>query len=537
MIKSFYFLLLLILGVSCSNPVKKEKITEQYVQKEIDKLQSVQDSSNTAMIVNTSKKIKEHAKAINYDVGVFQCNLIIMNSLCASGNYKETIAIGKENERLVKNIKSNYGLCTHYRILGAAYLNLGLVDEGKNFLNKALEYNEKIKDKNVKYFQLALIYDYFAFGEAMGNGSPASERTKKYYLKKLWAIQQIDNSKEFELKKNQILSFLYMNLGVISNQEKKTKEAEAYFHKALQICKKYGITKQAPTITNNEMAWLLFDQKKYDSCISYAQTGIAFEKNDSKPQIRRDLFEVLYKSYSEKGDVHNSEKYTKLYMKLNDSILDAQEMAINEPVKSIVKEKEEDHKKNIFSILTIIGISILLLATVIFLLWRRNQKILHKKYENIISQLKNEDHKSPVFEDEINQKLLKADKSITINEATVSSILQKLEKFEKSERFLKKDINLSYLANFLDTNPRYLSEIINQYKGKNVNHYLNGLRIHRITELLYKEPVYREYKITYLAEYCGFASREVFAAAFKKETGVTPSYFINQLVSDQKEYV
>ncbi|WP_449399443.1 helix-turn-helix domain-containing protein [Chryseobacterium wanjuense] len=167
------------------------------------------------------------------------------------------------------------------------------------------------------------------------------------------------------------------------------------------------------------------------------------------------------------------------------------------------------------------------------MLWRRNQKVLHKKYENIISELKSEESKTSV--DEIpNQSILNLEKSLNINDNTISTILQKLDKFEKSEKFFKKEMNLSYLANSLDTNPRYLSEIINQYKGKNVNNYLNGLRIHRITELLYKEPVFREYKITYLAEYCGFASREVFAAAFKKETGVTPSYFINQLTIDQK---
>jgi YesN/AraC family two-component response regulator len=88
------------------------------------------------------------------------------------------------------------------------------------------------------------------------------------------------------------------------------------------------------------------------------------------------------------------------------------------------------------------------------------------------------------------------------------------------------------LSNSLNTNPRYLSEIIKQHKGKNFNNYLNGLRIHYITNKLYDTPVFREYKISYLAEACGFSSREVFAVIFKKETGVTPSYFISQLKKD-----
>ncbi|AZA77307.1 AraC family transcriptional regulator [Chryseobacterium sp. G0186] len=65
--------------------------------------------------------------------------------------------------------------------------------------------------------------------------------------------------------------------------------------------------------------------------------------------------------------------------------------------------------------------------------------------------------------------------------------------------------------------------------NKSFNNYLNGLRINYITAKLYDTPIFREYKISYLAETCGFSSREVFAVIFKKETGVSPSYFINQL--------
>ncbi|MFC3158036.1 Helix-turn-helix domain-containing protein [Chryseobacterium arachidis] len=80
----------------------------------------------------------------------------------------------------------------------------------------------------------------------------------------------------------------------------------------------------------------------------------------------------------------------------------------------------------------------------------------------------------------------------------------------------------------------YLIQLNDFYGIPRFNSYLNGLRIQHFTEQLYKEPVFREYKITYLAEYCGFASREVFANAFKKETGVTPSYFINQLRNSEQ---
>lgn len=204
----------------------------------------------------------------------------------------------------------------------------------------------------------------------------------------------------------------------------------------------------------------------------------------------------------------------------------------------LIAEKENENPLN--QTLVMIGCILFVLALFSLFLWKRSQRIFHIRYENIISQLKkeeknnNQSHISVLgdISDCPNTINAAPDKNLNIHDSTINIILNKLNKFEKSEKFLKKEISLTSLASSLDTNPRYLSEIIKQYKEKNFNNYLNGLRIQYITQLLYKEPIYREYKITYLAEYCGFASREVFAIAFKKETGVTPSYFISQLRGD-----
>ncbi|MDQ0065761.1 hypothetical protein [Chryseobacterium lathyri] len=67
--------------------------------------------------------------------------------------------------------------------------------------------------------------------------------------------------------------------------------------------------------------------------------------------------------------------------------------------------------------------------------------------------------------------------SIRIPEDTVKSLLEKLEKFEASEKYLRKDASLTWLANNLNTNTKYLSEIIKIEKGKNFSNYINGLRI------------------------------------------------------------
>jgi len=100
--------------------------------------------------------------------------------------------------------------------------------------------------------------------------------------------------------------------------------------------------------------------------------------------------------------------------------------------------------------------------------------------------------------------------------------------------YIDQNMSLSTLSSMLNTNTKYLSEIIKHHKNKKFKNYINGLRIEYIMQLLFNQPEYREYKISYLAGCCGFSSRVVFGVVFKKEKGILPSYFIQSLGKIQK---
>ena len=60
------------------------------------------------------------------------------------------------------------------------------------------------------------------------------------------------------------------------------------------------------------------------------------------------------------------------------------------------------------------------------------------------------------------------------------TLLEKLNLFEQEERFTDKNMSLSYMATFMDTNTKYLSYIIKKYKTKDFTTYTNELRINFI---------------------------------------------------------
>ncbi|EJL75820.1 AraC family transcriptional regulator [Chryseobacterium populi] len=485
--------------------------------------------------IELCKNIYRASKELDYKEGMLESNTILMAKYFDRGSFKDVIEISKEAEKLAGETKNNELLSNVCRLRAASYTELGFNENSRKEFLKALGITEKLTSENYKYYQQALIYNGLASYSAHVN---APIDSVVYYQKKsLEIINKVDDHKDFINKKHHTLALAYINLGMTSNALHHTRDAEMYFSKALDLCRseKYTIGKDLEVMVLNEFSWLYYDQKKYDKAISYAEQAERLEKQIRSPYIRRDVYEVFFKSYVEQGKKEDSKKYMNLYTQLNDSLINAEKKTINTPVKHLMAEQGEIHSNSIQKMLIITsGIAIVLLLTGSFF-WKRNQAKLHKKYETMIESLKskNEDP-GPASSSPIS-----AEKGISITDDTVKVILLKLEKFEKSQKFIKKDLSLTSLANELNTNTRYLSEIIKQYKGKNYNNYINGLRIDYITNKLYENPVYREYKISYLAEACGISSREVFAVIFKKETGVTPSYFINNLKKDysNQEYV
>ena len=118
---------------------------------------------------------------------------------------------------------------------------------------------------------------------------------------------------------------------------------------------------------------------------------------------------------------------------------------------------------------------------------------------------------------------------------TEQELLRKLLKFEQSQKFLQPDISLTSLAKSLDTNTKYLSDVINRNKQVNFNQYINDQRIHYIIEKMKAEPKYLNYKMYYLAEACGFSSQSSFSTVFKSVTGISPLSFIKFLKNEPKD--
>jgi len=184
------------------------------------------------------------------------------------------------------------------------------------------------------------------------------------------------------------------------------------------------------------------------------------------------------------------------------------------------------------SIICLIGIAAIIFISI---LEKRKSKSIQKQIDFYLKQqdfIKKIEEKEIIKSEKPEPEISK--KAVVISKEKEADILARLEEFEKSENFLSKEMSLAVLAGQLETNTKYLSEVINKYKEKNYNNYINELRINYIAYLLKTDSAYLNYKVSYLAEKAGFSSHSAFTTVFKSVTGISPNTYIQQLTQNKR---
>jgi AraC-like DNA-binding protein/cbb3-type cytochrome oxidase subunit 3 len=121
-----------------------------------------------------------------------------------------------------------------------------------------------------------------------------------------------------------------------------------------------------------------------------------------------------------------------------------------------------------------------------------------------------------------------------LNPLFVESILNQLHVFEKENKFLDNQISQKMLSESLGTNSTYLSKIINVYKGKSFNHYINDLRIDYIIEFMKNDAKYLNIDVKELATMAGFTNAISFSDNFQRKYQIKPSFFIKMMKENMR---
>ncbi|MEM6718429.1 MAG: helix-turn-helix domain-containing protein [Bacteroidota bacterium] len=289
----------------------------------------------------------------------------------------------------------------------------------------------------------------------------------------------------------------------------------------------------------------LYQGKSYYSLQQYNKAILHLEKayEASKelkidfPNLQETLF-LLAKSYSEVGDTKKAIQYYDLFYdkdKENEQMANITSKTLYEKYdipsfENQIRKLKNESKRigNKYTYTKYIAWSLLVAFISILFFYIKRQYQYKKRFEKLLVHIntleqQKEISKATPAQKETNRKKPK------IADEKVAEILKNLEKFERKELFLSNKCTLTYVAKKVNTNSTYFSIILQEHKKKKFVQYLSDLRIEYVLKRLKNDPVFRSYDIKSIAQEVGFNTAESFSKAFKKRTGIYPSFFIKSL--------
>lgn len=420
--------------------------------------------------------------------------------------------------------------------LAHTYLSLSYVT--KNFLERetSLEYFRRaleIYKKLENYSWMA--FTYFRIGTYYLNEFHDTLTGMNYYFKGIDLIR-----KHNVLRK---AGHLYVAVATVYTTTNKLDSAGYWFRLADSVTL---LMPKSPERTRYlyQVGQYYRYLKQYDLAEQKMLEALKLTKTEKDPTLKQNIYRFLYFLYRDMGDYKRALEIYKKRNQTADSLFkketerDVVEMQIRYETRekehelAIMKKneqlKDEEIRKNkIYIFAFSSGFMIILLFSIIL---TRQYLVKRKAFDKLVEK---------------NMALLKCnnkpvkpqkDENGALDPELREQILKKLNyQVRQKKCFLKSNLTLNMLSKKCSTNSSYLSRLINLEYHTNFNNFINELRIREAQKMMTDEK-YQAYSIEGLSSVVGFKSKSVFNTAFKKYTGVTPSYYLEYLKKESQTF-
>ncbi|MDR6763865.1 AraC-like DNA-binding protein [Flavobacterium sp. 2755] len=443
--------------------------------------------------------------------------------------FKEAMINYNQAEKIALKTNTDYYYVVREYIGITKSEDLGDYNEALDIFKECYHYYKTVDVRNSKYSKR---YQGIIFGLADCYKSLQNTDSTTYYNKLGYRESQITKNEEYK--------YLFtLNEGANQVLKKNYKEALDSINKALPKMIEYNNV-------GNVLAAYFYLGKTYEGLGKKTIAAKNFIKVDSMYKVTKEIstefidgYPYLITYYKNLGNKEKQLKYITAYMAI-DSILQKNYKELN---KLVQKEYDTPHliseKESLIEFLNneqtkfYWGLGFLFIAIVAISGFGLHQYQLKKKYRirfnKIINQsLEVKENQTENNDTQITNNIVKTE-DIGIGEELINHILEKLKVFEKNKGYLESNITIQTLSTTFETNSKYVSKIVNVFKGKTFIQYINDLRIEYAIVQLKENNKLRKYTIQALALEFGFNNAESFSAAFSKKTGIKPTYFIKEL--------
>lgn len=465
-------------------------------------------------------------QAVNYpsiDVRYKALNERILARICiALGDYSKGIdwlLLSSQDFELAGLTKS---VAINHKIMGRYYMNMENLPQALLSFQKAesgiLESNDSLE-----LFYIYINYvDYYI---------KSNDLKKARHYAQL-CMQQCENGNDNNMK-----TLVYNNMGEIEMQLKNYSAAIEFFNKTLNTPTDYPLANVRHTNSHINLSKIYKETYQNDSSLYHANAAVLHLEKKNVSTLRYRVYKNLAECYFNNQSLANAYKNLDTAYQNMDSIntlYGATSKAYYDSKVELVKASynvqqlaEKELKQRIISI----SIAVVLILTLILGFFY--YKIL-KSRNNVLKVLVEKNLK--IFEDErkLNRSKLivkpkKVSQKVSENEKSDLLFNQFIAWLETDNNFIRKDLTLEVVAKEINTNREYLSRAINENNFRFTD-LINKFRVLEAIAILSdkKNPKSR-YNLSVIANEVGFNSNSVFIEAFRKQTGMNPAQFRDNL--------
>ncbi len=519
------------------------------------------DYDSTFYYYDKSAEIKERINDIK-GLGRVYSNIGV--TYYYKGDYYKAIDNYFKSISYKKRINDSLGLAASYNNLSLAYSSVNNYDKAIKSCISALEIYDKYPPRREKINALislgniylgqkqykksaecylkcendaAKLKDTLALTVAKLNSGCVNIEIKKFDS----AIKQLKEAKALAERKKMYESLkanILQNLGLAYIKISDFNNAYDYIVESNKYYKNLG-DEDNKSIGENYIAEILIKQNKLKAAGKILK-NILNNKHIIDKKNTAQTYHSLSILYNKKFDYKKAYHFLSKYYKLNDSLTEIKnKKQITElQIKYQTAEKEKENQKlqyenklqktkiaeekKIRNFYLFALISALIFILIIFIQLRKKDsayKFLVKRN----NELTEKEQELKAVKEQLTHSAAKRREPV-YNDEKKEELLTKIENEFDNNNIYKEDISLKKLAEKLNTNTSYLSGIFNTVYKKGFSDFVNSYRIKEAVKL-FDNPDFDKLSTDAIGIEAGFNSGKTFVRVFKKQIGVTPSYY------------
>lgn len=456
--------------------------------------------------------------------GLLKTHLSLAMCLASIGNMSEAQKQFQQAQAFLSTDLDVYTQAHFYRMHASFFeqsdRRLDAIRTAQKGLDLLKNEDEDVPEKNILRMQQATsLLSLFINKQSMHLIQPDSIESRYHRL--------IEIEKK-HLQRPYLLSMMYENLSMYHQEKHNYIEAKKFLTLANELSGHNAYLAELKGLSL-ELAIAERNTEQIQNEIQQLQSYILQNLSPS-PRHTSNAYKAISKGYEALGKLQEASRIKDSVVAYEQEMREVEKAALaynakqNKELKEAIDAlSEEETLKDYYraALYLLLPVSLLLLYA-IYLRYRK-QRI------EIEQNLNNEQKKSLILSvelSELNEKLdaLKEDKKKRLTPQKEQDILNKLEHLMGEEKvYLSPQISLENIAEELETNRTYLSQIINANLGCSFPDYVARFRIDEAKRLL----LTMEYKTTEIYKLLGFGSQSAFYTAFKRlENGATPNEWL-----------